>query len=650
MRQRNWKRVLGETSLERKCRLLFGFWLTLLISGAFWGVENVSSDLILRNTRTTARDVVDVALMKPHFSYWETRVDQKEFADTVLKELSLSDGRYTHEIIVTDLEVKPRDIKNVQVAITPREIRIIAELQAMVEAKQKNEVNGDLEGDPEDVADVTLTDLLTVTDESEEDRPIFKERVLKELNEYQYYEPVRWGTTCIICHNNQTPGVEGSGEGAAITGNQLPFTVIKVKIPYEETQNAIHNARAILIAVAIVTVFVSMIALYIIIRLLVVRPLNHLRDVSDRISRGDLNQRADINTDDEFEELGTSFNRMVRHLTEAQQALKLVNDNLDIKVDEMAQLNMQLYDMNRMKDEFMANMSHELRTPLNSIIGFSEILQGVQSLDDKQTRYAENIQRSGRMLLEMINEILDLAKIEAGKLEVKPIDMLLAAVVTAQCDLVRSLVEEKNISLEVKVKLSDRQVTQDQGKIQQILTNLLSNAIKFTPEGGRITVTVAESPIDEDCFEIQVVDTGIGIAEEDRDTIFEKFRQGNIVSGQDSLTREYAGTGLGLSIVKELCRILGGEVTVKSQLGIGSTFTVLLPYIATAFEIERGSEINRRVDEAARIQNIENLSPPAQAELEPASEEESEEAVESESEEAVESESEEAVESESEEE
>ncbi len=613
MPQRTWKRVLGETSLERKCRLLFGFWLTLLISGAFWGVENVSSDLILRNTRTTARDVVDVALMKPHFSYWETRADQKEFADTVLKELSLSDGRYTHEIIVTDLEAKPRDIKNVQVATTPREIRIIAELQAMFESEQKNEVNGEPEVDPENVADVTLTDLLTVTDESEEDRPIFKERVLKEINEYQYYEPVRWGTTCIICHNNQTPGVEGSGEGAAITGNQLPFTVIKVKIPYEETQNAIHNARAILIAVAIVTVFVSMIALYIIIRLLVVRPLNHLRDVSDRISRGDLKQRADINTDDEFEELGTSFNRMVRHLTEAQQALK---------VDEMAQLNMQLYDMNRMKDEFMANMSHELRTPLNSIIGFSEILQGVQSLDEKQTRYAENIQRSGRILLEMINEILDLAKIEAGKLEVKPIDMLLGAVVTAQCDLVRSLVEEKNISLEVKVKLSDRQVTQDQGKIQQILTNLLSNAIKFTPEGGRITVTVVESPMDADFFEIEVVDTGIGIAEEDRDTIFEKFRQGNIVSGQDNLTREYAGTGLGLSIVKELCRILGGEVSVKSQLGIGSTFTVLLPYMATAFEIERGSEINRRVDEVARIQNIENLSPQSQSELEPESQDE----------------------------
>ena len=143
-----------------------------------------------------------------------------------------------------------------------------------------------------------------------------------------------------------------------------------------------------------------MIALYVIIRLLVVRPLKHLRDVSDRISHGDLDSRAEIATDDEFEELGTSFNRMVRHLTEAQNELKSVNADLDVKVDEMAQLNMQLFDMNRMKDEFMANMSHELRTPLNSIIGFSEVLQGVEALNDKQQRYASNIQRSGKILLE----------------------------------------------------------------------------------------------------------------------------------------------------------------------------------------------------------------------------------------------------------
>ena len=608
MAQRTWKRVFGETSLERKCRLLFGFWLTLLISGAFWGVEKVSSDLILRNTRTTARDVVDVALMKPHFSYWETREDQQGFADTLVKELALTDGRHTHEILVPDRDIKPRDIANIQIPSNAREIQIITDLKAMVDTEQQAAASGDPEADPSNVPDVNIAELFSVTDEAEEDRPVFKERVLKEINEYQYYDPIRWGSTCIICHSDQTPGVEGEGAGTAVTGTQLPFTVIKVRIPYEETQNAIHNARAILISVAIVTVFVSMIALYVIIRLLVVRPLNHLREVSDRISHGDLKQRAEISTDDEFEELGTSFNRMVRHLTEAQHELKLVNADLDTKVDEMAQLNMQLYDMNRMKDEFMANMSHELRTPLNSIIGFSEVLQSVQSLDDKQMRYAENIQKSGRMLLEMINEILDLAKIEAGKLEVKPTEVMLGAVVSAQCDLVRSLVEEKNISLEVKLNLTDRQVVQDQGKIQQILTNLLSNAIKFTPEGGRITVTVAADDKLPDCFEIRIADTGIGIAMEDCEHIFEKFRQGNVSSGQDSLTREYAGTGLGLSIVKELCRILGGEVTVESQLGIGSTFLVRLPFVTSALELDSGSEINRKVDDVTRRQNLDNLT------------------------------------------
>ena len=179
------------------------------------------------------------------------------------------------------------------------------------------------EGLPErNVPDVDISELFSVEDVSDQDRPIFVERVAQDINEYQYYEPVRWGNTCTICHSEQTPGVEGAGQGTPVDGAELPFTVIKVKIPYEETQSSIHKARAILIAVAIVTVFVSMIALYVIIRLLVVRPLKHLRDVSDRISHGDLDSRAEISTDDEFEELGTSFNKMVRHLTEAQDELR----------------------------------------------------------------------------------------------------------------------------------------------------------------------------------------------------------------------------------------------------------------------------------------------------------------------------------------
>ena len=610
MAQQSWRRVLGETSLERKCRLLFGFWLTLLISGAFWGVEKVSSDLILKNTRTTARDVVDVALMKPHFNYWETREDQQGFAELLVRELAQTDGRHNHEIIVPDEDSKPKQIPNVRIPSNALEVNIVNQLEKMLDAELENEQADDQESGatPEEVPDVDIAELFTVDDETDKERPTFVERVAQDINEYQYYEPIRWGKTCTICHSEQTPGVEGAVQGTPVDGTELPFTVIKVKIPYEDTQNSIHNARAILIAVAIVTVFVSMIALYAIIRLLVVRPLKHLRDVSDRISHGDLDSRAEIATDDEFEELGTSFNRMVRHLTEAQDELKTVNADLDIKVDEMAQLNMQLFDMNRMKDEFMANMSHELRTPLNSIIGFSEVLQGVEALNDKQQRYASNIQRSGQILLEMINEILDLAKIEAGKQEINPVEMNLNLVVGAQCDLVKSLVEEKNLTLDIKEAMADPVVQQDQGKIQQVLTNLLSNAIKFTPEGGRITVHLEDEVDAADVFVIRIVDTGIGIAEEDRELIFEKFRQGNVSSGQDNLTREYAGTGLGLSIVKEICRLLGGEVSVDSQLGIGSTFTVTLPREMTPVQPEAKSDINHRVDQLNRGQAVDFIT------------------------------------------
>jgi signal transduction histidine kinase len=236
-------------------------------------------------------------------------------------------------------------------------------------------------------------------------------------------------------------------------------------------------------------------------------------------------------------------------------------------------------------------MSHELRTPLNSIIGFSEVLQGIDSLTDKQKRYAHNIQKSGRVLLEMINDILDLAKLEAGKMEVRPSEFRIDAVVSAQCDMVQALTEEKNIDLEVHVPATSLPVYQDQAKVQQILTNLLSNAIKFTPEGGRIVVSVSRTLQDQ--LELTVADTGVGIHEDDYDVIFEKFRQSEAILGNDGLTREFAGTGLGLSIVKELCILLGGEITFESELGIGSTFKTTLPWSLP-------TRLNSQLDELTR--------------------------------------------------
>jgi signal transduction histidine kinase len=181
------------------------------------------------------------------------------------------------------------------------------------------------------------------------------------------------------------------------------------------------------------------------------------------------------------------------------------------------------------------------------------------------------------MLLDMINDILDLAKIESGKMEVRLSDFSIEQVISTQCELARPLTERKNIDLEVDVAPRLPDLHQDQSKVQQIINNLVSNATKFTPDGGRIVVSARRDATGD--LILVVTDTGVGIAEEDQVVIFEKFRQGRTaLAGGDAMTREFSGTGLGLSIIKELCKLLGGEITLRSELGKGSEFTVRLPW------------------------------------------------------------------------
>lgn len=395
--------------------------------------------------------------------------------------------------------------------------------------------------------------------------PTFDSNDVPEGGWYTYYHVVQFSDNCMQCHRRfETKQAE-----------EIPFCVVKVKIPFSQTQVASAGTVAVMIAIAMVTVAFTLSFVHWVFRNIVLNPLNHLRSVSDEISRGNIYLRANIDTGDEFNALGDAFNRMLRHMTESQSKLRELNYELDIKIDQLAQANLQLYEANRLKSDFLANMSHELRTPLNSILGFSDVLHGIEQLNDKQRKYVSNIQSSGRVLLEMINEILDLAKIEAGKMKVTPVSFDLPILVQSQCNMLQSLLDEKNMDLQMEFAADLPPVFQDQAKIQQILTNLLSNAIKFTPDGGLITVQVGLAS--EHLFFLTVTDTGVGIPESDFEIIFEKFRQSKIVLQDDGLTRQYSGTGLGLSIVKELCRLLGGEIHLTSQLGTGSTFQVVLP-------------------------------------------------------------------------
>jgi signal transduction histidine kinase len=355
------------------------------------------------------------------------------------------------------------------------------------------------------------------------------------------------------------------------------MAVARVTIDDQDTVDAVAKNRALLWTAAVAVGFLSMVSLWAVVRYVIVKPVKHLRDVANAVREGDVEQRAVIRTGDEFEELAGAFNRMLRQLLSQQSELRVVNDELDHRLDELAQANMKLYEMNRLKSDFLATVSHELRTPLNSILGFSDVLSAIDALDEKQLRYVSNIQRSGRMLLDMINDILDLAKVESGKMEVRLSEFKINALAAAQCDMARPLAEKKNIDLDCEASASLPPLRQDQAKVQQILNNLLSNAIKFTPEGGRIFVSAQRD--EQGDLRLKVTDTGIGISPDEQQLVFEKFRQASsALPDGDAMTREYSGTGLGLSIVRELCRLLGGDVSLESELGKGSTFTIRLPW------------------------------------------------------------------------
>ncbi len=601
---RSLKRVLGESNLERKCRWLFGLCVGGLIILAFFSVGRIAERLIDDTAQYKGRGVARVELFRLHWEEYTPEDDpnrdnfiklQKKLVD------ELDRSEIERRIIKTD-EI-PEPAQATTTLFRPdsdQERKILRELRQRAEERILEAAKGSKT--PAEAASPAVAAAL----ELQQSRLVSLGVAKPREGKYVYYEVVDWTPFCLSCHLAMHGDPQSVATqpyvGSVFDPRSTPFRVVRVTMPDGEMRTAINRTRAILWSVGILTVFLAMVALYYVVKYIVIKPLSHLRDVSDSVAKGDLAQRADIHTNDEFEELAASFNKMLRHLVESQANLREANEELDGKVDELAHLNMQLHEMNRLKGEFLAAMSHELRTPLNSIIGFSEVLQSLDALNDKQKRYAQNIQVSGRKLLEMINDILDLAKMEAGKMEVRLSEFRIDAVIAQQIDLVGALAEEKNIDLRTEIDRDLPLLYQDQAKVQQILTNLLSNAIKFTPEGGRITVGAKGDPRGR--IEIWVSDTGVGIPESEREIIFEKFRQGKAALGTDSLTREYSGTGLGLSIVKELCKLLGGEVTVESELGKGSTFHVVIPWLRTDTPLA-SARLSAKLDDLARPRRAE---------------------------------------------
>jgi signal transduction histidine kinase len=268
-----------------------------------------------------------------------------------------------------------------------------------------------------------------------------------------------------------------------------------------------------------------------------------------------------INTLEEREERLAFQNTIL-----AQQNQELENQRQQIQIQ-----NLRLLEAAQIKSQFLATMSHELRTPMNAIIGFSQLLLRQSQLSTAQVDMVNRILNNGKHLCALIDDILDLSKIEAGRLELKPERFRITDLLATTADELRSLADQKKLQLNFSSRLEDPEIVNDSSRLRQVIVNLLSNAIKFT-EAGTIAIEVRE--VSRDRIVILVSDTGIGIASEEITRIFEEFRQVD-----QSMTRRHAGTGLGLAITRWLVQMMGGQITVNSQPGQGSTFRVDLPRV-----------------------------------------------------------------------
>lgn len=464
--------------------------------------------------------------------------------------------------------------------------------------------------------------MLAVLDQGESENPRrtwFVQRAWEALQadpDKSEYARSEWGLTTRNYYYARAVRNPGGGlEGMIVLSRNSPAAARSMWI----------NTVALLSAGA-VALGLAVLVFYLITSKIILRPVRLLRETAAEVRGGNLETRSDIRTGDEFEDLADTFNEMLGTLQSNEDQLRALNIKLDERLNELAQRNVVLYEAAKVKGEFLASVSHELRTPLNSILGFAELMEELANRDAqelgadaspeaaakvaKRLRYVGNIMRAGRALLELINGLLEMAKVEAGKVELHVESVNLRDAAEHLIAIMRPQADKRGVELRAEFPETLPAIRTDPGRLQQVIYNLLSNAIKFTGDaaeaerarggeagdgaegaggaGGagrvvgrpalvtlRVEHLVArglEGASAQDKVRISVLDTGPGIAPEDQRRIFEKFTQ---LDG--SHTRRHAGTGLGLAISKELTSLLQGEIQVDSQLGRGSMFSVILP-------------------------------------------------------------------------
>jgi signal transduction histidine kinase len=339
--------------------------------------------------------------------------------------------------------------------------------------------------------------------------------------------------------------------------------------------DAINGTLTILIVATSIALILGMTVSLVVSRSLVLQ-LTEVASAAGQIAGGKWDARVPVRSKDEPGQLAVAFNTMAEQLQQSLRNLQESHNSLERSNEELKIATAQAKESSRLKDEFLSIMSHELRTPLNAIIGFLGIMAMTGNFDDRNQHMLERVRANSERLLALINDVLDISRIEAGRLQLFPAPLSVAQIAEQVKTNMSILAEQKGLNFTVIVDSSlPPAVSIDQDAITKIATNLLSNAFKFTDQ-GEVTLSLA---MHEHNLIIKVADTGIGIPPHMHDIIFERFRQVDASS-----TRQHGGSGLGLSIVQHLCKAMQGSVSVESAEGKGSTFTVSLPVPETALQ------------------------------------------------------------------
>ncbi len=535
---RIWKRLLkflqlSPLSLAVKCQLMFGLAVVLTLI---------------------------IALILPYI--WMRQLVKKDYLDT---------ERARTEILLYRQHFQPRGSSQSALAALDNTGQVLDPNNLQINWIRFTNENG-LEQKQLDQLTHEQREIIELlkAEDSRNDMISFKK--INGIPHSNYIRIFRANDNCISCHNSQ-------GSAGAFSPNELIGAIVAQSPAAEISKTTLLNWVWVSVA-GLIAGTGAIISFYWITQRVILRPIRHLRAMANNVAEGNLDIRSSIKTGDEYEKLASAFNNMLDGLQEAQEKLRQANKQLDGKIAELSDRNIELFKANKLKSEFLANISHEFRTPLNAILGFAQVLREKPALltKDKARRYIENIITGGNRLLNMINDLLDLAKTKAGKIELHIEKTSVPQLINTAVASFSLETKKKKIKVKILPEPDLPPLTTDAGKVQQIIYNFLSNSVKFTPERGRIEIRAGLKQ-DDKTLRIEITDTGCGIAEDDKEKIFEKFG-----TADGSLTRQSTGSGLGLAISAELAAMLAGSMGVDSELGKGSTFWLDIPITLTKEE------------------------------------------------------------------